>query len=147
MISNALSDLPRSDEGASRCLVLICTAKAAHEPLVTSDVLDGLSSQLVQQMLLANYPLSGMEIRFLRKALGLTQQALADVLGVFRETVARWEALEEDTVDMPLSIAIRTVLAASNKSPLSHAEESHYHKPPGDEAEEPRARSSARVCQ
>lgn len=40
-------------------------------------------------MLLANYPLGGMEIRFLRKALGLTQQALADVLGVFRETVAR----------------------------------------------------------
>ncbi len=52
--------------------MLICTAEAAHEPLVTSDVLDDLSSQLVQHMLLANYPLGGMEIRFLRKALGLT---------------------------------------------------------------------------
>lgn len=37
---------------------------------------------------------------------------------------------EKDTVDMPLSIAIRTVLAASKKSPLPHAEESHYQKPP-----------------
>ena len=31
---------------------------------------------------------------------------------------------------MPISIAIRTVLAASKKSPLPHAEESHYQKPP-----------------
>ena len=136
MKAQAVAEVDLGDLFALRGIIvrnapmLVCTADASHEPLVTGEVLDDLSSQLVQQMLLANYPLGGMEIRFLRKAVGLTQQALASVLGVDRVTVARWEGLEEQTVDMPLSIAIRTVLAASKRSPLPHDDESNYQRPP-----------------
>ncbi len=36
--------------------------------------------------------MTGKQIVALRKALGLTQEQLAEMLGTYRETVARWEA-------------------------------------------------------
>lgn len=109
---------------------LVC--ENGHDPIVPGPVVDALSKQVVVQMLTGNYPLGGMEVRFLRKAMALTQQRLADLLGVDRVTVARWEALEEEHVDMPVSIALRTVLAASERSPLreSNPNAASYREPP-----------------
>jgi DNA-binding transcriptional regulator YiaG len=110
------------------------TCPKGHEPLVAGDLLETLQSAVVDQMLGGNFPLGGIEIRFLRKALGFTQQRLADLLGVTRVTVARWEALEEEQVDMPVSIALRTVLGANAPAGVTtahapaHAD--RYREPP-----------------
>jgi DNA-binding transcriptional regulator YiaG len=61
-----------------------------------------------------NFELGGYEVRFLRKAIGLTQQRLADLIGVDRVTVARWETHDlEKSLGGMTSIALRTVLVSA----------------------------------
>ena len=54
---------------------------------------------------------SSQEAKFLRKHLGLTQDKLAERLGVVRETVARWETGE--SISPPNDFILRTVVIAS----------------------------------
>ncbi len=54
---------------------------------------------------------SPQEAKFLRKHLGLTQDKLAERLGVVRETVARWETGE--AISPPNDFILRTVVIAS----------------------------------
>ena len=54
--------------------------------------------------------LCGEEVRFIRKALGLSQAAFAARLGVHRVSVARWES-NEIPLDGPTSVAIRALAA------------------------------------
>jgi transcriptional regulator with XRE-family HTH domain len=52
--------------------------------------------------------ITGAKVREQRLALGLTQQGLADILGVSRNTVARWER-EEMAIPSFLHLALKTV--------------------------------------
>jgi DNA-binding transcriptional regulator YiaG len=52
-------------------------------------LLDSLHEQLLLDVLSNGHVLAGEEVRFIRKALGLSQAALADRLGVHRVSVAR----------------------------------------------------------
>jgi transcriptional regulator with XRE-family HTH domain len=47
----------------------------------------GIADRLTQDLL----PLSGPALRFLRKQMGLSTKELAEVMGVRRESVTRWE--------------------------------------------------------
>jgi transcriptional regulator with XRE-family HTH domain len=52
--------------------------------------------------------MKGDKLRERRQALGLTQQRLADRLGVSRNTVARWER-EEMAIPGFLGLALKTI--------------------------------------
>jgi transcriptional regulator with XRE-family HTH domain len=55
---------------------------------------------------------TGRALRRRRKALGLTQAALADKIGVHRITIAKWEA---NTIAIPKPIALLIELLAKDK--------------------------------
>ena len=73
-------------------------------------LLDSLHEHLLLDILANGSVLGGEEVRFIRKALGLSQAALADRLGVHRVSVARWES-GEIPPDGPTSVAIRALAA------------------------------------
>lgn len=52
-------------------------------------------------------PLSGQEIRFLRKEMNLSQKRLADILDVTEQTVARWEK-EENKMSKADQLVLRS---------------------------------------
>lgn len=87
---------------------LVCP-KCKHVVL-DGALLDALHEQLLLDVLSNGHVLGGEEVRFIRKALSLSQAALADRLGVHRVTVARWET-GEVPLDGPTSVAIRALAA------------------------------------
>jgi DNA-binding transcriptional regulator YiaG len=58
------------------------------------------------------YLLSAQEAKYLRKHLGLTQEKLAERLGIARETLANWET-GADRISPQHDFILRTVLVAS----------------------------------
>jgi len=85
------------------------------EIILMGGAIEMLSNELVKALLNETFPLGGCEIRFLRKAARMTQAQLADLLGVDRVTVARWEQAPESNVGVATSIAIRTVIRSSEQ--------------------------------
>lgn len=85
-------------------------------------LLDSLHEQLLLDVLSNGHVLAGEEVRFIRKALGLSQAALADRLGVHRVSVARWES-GEALLDGPTSVAIRALAAIPVIARRSNAKE------------------------
>lgn len=65
--------------------------ETAQGPVVKVDDLDGLLAAIKEHLVYRKRPLNGREIRFLRHELDLSQRALAMLLGVDEQTVARWE--------------------------------------------------------
>lgn len=59
--------------------------------------------------------MNGAKLRERRKALGLTQQALGDILGVAQNSVARWER-EEMAIPTFLHLALNWIELEAAKS-------------------------------
>jgi len=81
-----------------------------------SATLDGAFINTMEQVLaiaITQKPirLSSQEAKYLRKHLGLTQEKLAERMGVERETVARWETGAE--ISPQHDLILRTVVVAS----------------------------------
>jgi putative zinc finger/helix-turn-helix YgiT family protein len=78
----------------------------------------GLSAAIAVARVKQNIRLSGTDIRFLRKALGLNQQELADLMGVRNETVSRWEAGRQP-IEAPSEKLLRalTAIKLSDQTP------------------------------
>lgn len=100
------------------------------EILMPGTIIERMQRMIVSKMLLENFVLVGNELRFLRKSVGLTQQRLADLVGVDRVTLTRWEAEEEKPIGAPESIAVRMVIMASEKSPEHAPKRATYREPP-----------------
>lgn len=62
-------------------------------PAVAIDNLEGLHKAIGQRIVASSNPLTGPEVRFLRKELNMTQKDLAVLLGVNEQSVANWEKL------------------------------------------------------
>lgn len=60
-------------------------------PAVRIEDADGLHNALARAIATAKKPFAPAELRFLRKLLGLSQAAVARLLGITDQTVARWE--------------------------------------------------------
>lgn len=78
--------------------------------IVNGGLLDALHDRLLVHVVTNGNVLCGEEVRFIRKALGLSQAAFAERLGVHRVSVARWES-NEIPLDGPTSVAIRALAA------------------------------------
>jgi len=62
-----------------------------HGKAVAIENLEGLHAAIAKVLIAYKSQLSGAEFRYLRKELGLTQGALAELLGNDAQTVALWE--------------------------------------------------------
>ncbi|MCA2958846.1 MAG: hypothetical protein IOD12_01245 [Silvanigrellales bacterium] len=56
-------------------------------------------------------PLRGIELKYLRKVLGLSLVALGEQLGVSDVTVLNWEKAEEKRLDLATEVAMRAYFA------------------------------------
>ena len=70
----------------------------------------GLSAAIAVARVKQNTKLNGADIRFLRKALDLNQQELADLIGVRNETVSRWETGRQP-IEPPSEKLLRALVA------------------------------------
>jgi len=70
----------------------------------------GLGAAIAVARVKQNIKLNGADIRFLRKALGLNQQELADLMGVRNETVSRWETGRQP-IEPPSEKLLRALVA------------------------------------
>src|SRR5437868_1597059 len=78
MRSVSVKDLP----------AFVCSS--CGEKIIEGEVLEKVHTNLLVLVLTSDYVLSGEEVRFIRKALRLSQAEFADRLGVHRTTVTRW---------------------------------------------------------
>jgi DNA-binding transcriptional regulator YiaG len=74
--------------------------------------IDGLHAAIGKRLIREKKTLSGKEIRFLRHEMGLSQSALATLLGVDEQSVARWEK-GQAAVSGPADKMIRLLYAES----------------------------------
>lgn len=79
--------------------------------------MDGLHLLIAKDLIVRPIPMSGEELRFLRKEVRMTPTAFADRVGVSPKTVSNWEGSER--LSKQTDIALRFLLA----SELFHGEE------------------------
>lgn len=86
----------------------------AGEELIQPEDVEGLHKAIALHLVRFRKTLGGREIRFIRRAIDLTQGELAHWLGTGVQTVARWE---KDKVNIPgpedRLLRINTILAVS----------------------------------
>lgn len=121
----AFRELPEPDVGPTLGLTSVVVRNlaaykcdACEDMLVPGPMLEAISAMVVRELLTHSFPLGGVEVRFLRKAAGLTQLELAARLGIDRVSVARWESEDNRHLAGPESIAVRAVIAAVEGSPV-----------------------------
>jgi len=95
----------------------VCPKSSKHEVLVPGAMLDQLQAELACFLLSESFRLTGDQVRFLRKSVGLTQAELAARLGTSRVSVNRWE---NSRAERPAaeSIAIRGIVSAAQTKPI-----------------------------
>ena len=80
-------------------------------PILSADMVSMLERRATITVLRDVELVSGEELRFARKVLGLRQTELAEHLGVAVETVSRWET-GADAFKRPIQLAVCDLLAA-----------------------------------
>ncbi|MFG5864450.1 helix-turn-helix domain-containing protein [Metapseudomonas sp. CR1201] len=79
---------------------------------VSIDDIEGLHRAIALDIMRQKTPLTGQQFRFLRKEQDLTQAELAAILGVSEQTVAAWEKLKKEPVQMMADISMRAYYLA-----------------------------------
>jgi DNA-binding transcriptional regulator YiaG len=80
-------------------------------PILSAEMVSMLERRATITVLRDVELVSGEELRFARKVLGLRQTELAEQLGVAVETVSRWET-GADAFKRPIQLAVCDLLAA-----------------------------------
>lgn len=80
-------------------------------PILSAELVSTLERRATITVLRDVELVSGEELRFARKVLGLRQTELAEQLGVAVETVSRWET-GADAFKRPIQLAVCDLLAA-----------------------------------
>lgn len=81
--------------------------KNPYGDFVSIEDVDGLHQAIAMALVTKTAPLSGMEFRFLRRELDMSQKRLGEIFGRDRQSVANWEKKEE--VDEPYDFLLRHV--------------------------------------
>ncbi len=91
--------------------VLVTDQMSDGSPILSAEMVSMLERRATITVLRDVELVSGEELRFARKVLGLRQTELADQLGVAVETVSRWET-GADAFKRPIQLAVCDLLAA-----------------------------------
>ena len=95
------------------------------------DDLDGLSSAITNYLCLSPHQLVGEDVRYLRRRLDLTQDALGAELGVTGQAVAKWEKGDVAAIPMAAARLLRLlVLARTAPDQRLSAVLAEYNEPP-----------------
>jgi DNA-binding transcriptional regulator YiaG len=95
----------RADVAAERCPSCREVFTPAEEPMAFGEA--------VARRLIVDGDVSGASFRYLRHTLGVTGQALAEMLGVEPELVSRWEQGDRDVDRLAWAVLAMLVLEAS----------------------------------
>ena len=87
-------------------------------PLLSLAEVAGYERRAAKQILMtAERPVSGAVLKYARKALGLRQKQMADLLATNEQQISRWE--NDDEIDRRLRLAVASLLAmAEGGSPV-----------------------------
>jgi DNA-binding transcriptional regulator YiaG len=91
----------------------VCMSCGAAD--LTDEQLRGYELRAAALVLREKYPVPGSVIKYARKALGLTQSALGDILGHKPETVSRWENNAGGAMQRDGQLALVAVLDAAGR--------------------------------
>lgn len=116
---NAPADQPRLYEGCGLDNIWLVdgfeVVEYLGEETVQPEDVEELHRAIALHLIMSKKALGGSEIKFIRRAIDMTQAELAHRLSVTYQTVARWE---KDKVVIPgpedLLLRINTILAVSN---------------------------------
>jgi putative transcriptional regulator len=90
----------------------------SYGPAISIEDTDGLHHAIALDLVLTKRMLSGKELRFLRRELDLSQEALGLLLGGYQaQTVARWEKGECDTAHAADRLLRLVYLAHAHDNP------------------------------
>jgi putative transcriptional regulator len=84
---------------------------------VAIDDVDGLHALIGSKLVQSSAKLKGAEVRFLRKALGLSQKALADLMACEEQTVSLWE--RENRITAPADRLLRALYMEHQKGSVA----------------------------
>jgi DNA-binding transcriptional regulator YiaG len=84
-------------------------------PVLSADQLSALELRAANTVLRESELISGAELRFVRKALGLRQTELAEHLGVRPETISRWETGAE-AIKRAVRLALMTLVERGTRA-------------------------------
>ncbi len=86
------------------------TLETEYGQAVSIEDVEGLHASICQTLVEEKpSPLTGAEVRFIRKYLDLTQETLADFIGVQAQSVRNWERRGDDAVPQTADRAVRMV--------------------------------------
>ena len=83
--------------------------ETAYGPGVAIEDVEGLHRAIAQDLVEGKSALTGVEVRFIRKFLDLTQARLGEFVGVEDQTVRNWERVRYAAVPTQADRAIRLV--------------------------------------
>ncbi|MBU2755190.1 transcriptional regulator [Acidithiobacillus sp. CV18-2] len=87
------------------------TVETPYGKAVAIHDLNGLHQAIIDHLVHSLNPLTGPELRFLRKELGLSQKTLGDYLGRDAQSVALWEKRATSTRSMLMADRLLRLLA------------------------------------
>lgn len=78
---------------------------------IAADVWGKLERLVVAEIIRHKVPIRGKEVKFMRKALGLSSRVLGEMLGLSHVAIQKWEKNEGKRLDLVNEIAVRVVIA------------------------------------
>lgn len=87
--------------------------KTPYGTAVSITSADELHQVIAREIVVSDRPIRGMELRFLRSLLDVSQSDLAKILKSSRPTIARWESKSKDPIKGAADTALRLLYTAS----------------------------------
>jgi DNA-binding transcriptional regulator YiaG len=79
---------------------------------IRADILARVEAQIARALLVEEVPLRGLEIRFFRAVLGLSQRRFGELFGLSDVAILKWERSRARRLSRVNEIAVRAILAA-----------------------------------
>lgn len=79
--------------------------------LIDSSIIEQMERLVAKELIIAQIPLRGMEVHFLRSIFGMSQRDFAEKLGLSHVAVFKWEKAKTKHLDIVNEIAVKVLVA------------------------------------